>query len=71
MQQRHIKVNKGGIGHFSWAQPKELQPPKRLESWCKARFIFIEQEIIVTSKTVHKGKLESVLKCKANLLPKK
>ena len=32
-----MKVNKGGTGHLRWAQPQELQPPKRdlelVQSW--------------------------------------
>jgi len=35
---------------LGWAQPQELQPPKKAQSWFKAGFIFIDQKIIATSQ---------------------
>ena len=48
--------------HLGWAQPQELQPPKKDQSWCKAGFIFIDKKNHShITKTVCKRKLENVL----------
>jgi len=62
MQQKHIKVNKGGTGHLGWSQPQELQPLRETRAGAKAGFIFIDQNKCYIPKTVHKEKLENVLK---------
>ena len=41
---KHIEVHKGGTAHLGWAQPQELQPPRKDQCWFKARFIFIDQK---------------------------
>ena len=50
-------VNKGGTGRLRWAQPQELQLPKRdlelVQSWIH----FIDQEMKSYIKTVHKESL--------------
>jgi len=35
---------------LGWAQPQELQPPKKYQYWFKAGFIFIDKKIIVTAQ---------------------
>ena len=52
--------------HLGWAQPQELQPPKKAQSWCKVKFISITQKIIMSQNCLQQ-ELENELKCKAIL----
>ena len=57
-QRRHL--------HLGWAQPQELQPPKKAQSWYKVKFISITQKIIMSQNYLQQN-LKDELKCKAAL----
>ena len=57
-------VNKGGIGRLRWAQPQELQPPKRdlelVQSWIYLYWSRNEE----LHQNYPQGELENELKAK-------
>jgi len=66
MQEKHIKIHKGGIGTWVGTNPKSYSLLRKAQSFYKVKFISITQKMIMSQKCLQQ-ELENELKGRAAL----